>query len=90
MTKFLRTAFAAGEAEDALAAYELASRNLWATIAERYPRGQVTHVEHSTAVRPRVKQALNTIDLSVQSIEVPSVLVTLMATIQIREQETTK
>ncbi|KJL49552.1 hypothetical protein RS84_00026 [Microbacterium hydrocarbonoxydans] len=89
MTVSYRTVFASGEASTADAAYALADRSLWAQIAERYPRGKLARVEHSTAARTAVQKGLNVKTFETERVEVSNIVVTLMATIQIHEEETT-
>lgn len=90
MTVSLRTVFASGEASTADAACALADRNLWAQITERYPHGKIARVEHSTAARTTVQSGLNVVTFETERVEVSNIVVTLMATIQVQDEETSK
>jgi hypothetical protein len=90
MSTILRTVFASGEAPQPDAAYQLADKNLWAQINERYPHGKLARLEHSTAARSQVQLGLNVTDWKTERVEVSNVIITLLATIQIQEEETTK
>lgn len=90
MSTILRTVFASGEAPQADAAYQLADRSLWVQIEERYPQGKITRLEHSTSARSQMQLGLNVKDWQTERVEVSNVIVTLMATIHIQEEETTK
>ena len=90
MTTIFRTVFASGEAAEADVAYQLAERSLWAQIDERYPGGVLAHLEHSTSARQRIQLGLDVEEWEMKHVEVSTVVVTLLATIQTRKEGTKK
>lgn len=88
MSASYRTVFASGEAPQADEAYRLAQRELWARVAAQHPHGSIARLEHSTATRTKTKTALNVDEWKTEALEVSTVIITLLATIQIQEEGT--
>lgn len=86
MTEY-KAAFASGEAGTADAAYAIAEKNLWATIADKYPTAVVRSIQHSTATRNVVTTGLNIEEWREEHREVSAVIVTLLAALAIDTRE---